>query len=438
MTMRKYVGLVLGMSTLVSATAHAQPTAPEPPPPVEPWYEALDFGLFADAYASFNTNLPKPQAGTNLLRAYDTTNGFALSWVGADISYAPAPVGGTLSLRLGPTAQTYAASCFSDETPCDADIQGLAMVKQAFASWQPRTGLTFDFGKFDQPFGAEVAESQNNLNYSRGVLYWYAQPLFHTGLRTRLRILPELDLLALVVNGWNNSIDNNVGKTFGLQAIARPTPTLTVTAGWLGGPEQDDAVTLECPVDTAYSAATGACSDAPGLPGGVQVVDRGDANQPEAWRHLVDVVATWQPSPVFTVTANGDYGVEGVRSIGPNLTTEVDAQSYWGVMLGSRYSLTDVWAVAARGEYFADADGYATGFSDLQLVTGTLTMDAAPTPNLLLRLEGRGDFAVDAAAAESYLPAAEQKDEERDIFPAEVRQDVSHQLTVLFSAVVRI
>ncbi len=420
------IGLALA-SALATTNARAQPTAPEPPPPVEPWYEALDFGLFADAYFGFNANVPKPQEGNNLFRAYDSTNGFALSWVGADVSYDPRPVGGTVSLRFGPSAETHASSCFSDETRCDGDVAGLGLVKQAFASWRPVPGLTFDLGKFDTIYGAEVAESQDNLNYSRGAVYWLAQPLFHTGLRTSLRVLPELNLNALIVNGWNNSIDNNAGKTFGLQTIVQPWPELSVALGWLGGPEQDDAVTLDCPADTAYSPVTGACVAARGIPADSYVVDRGGANEFEAWRHLADVVVTWEPTGALSLVFNADFGVDGVRA----LDTNVDSMSYFGAMLGSRYALTDVWALAGRAEYFSDPDGYATGFEDLKLVTGTLTLEASPTPNLQLRLEGRADFAVDA----NVDP---RDDEKADIFSASARDDTENQLTLTLSAVVRI
>lgn len=199
----------LGIVTCLAAIslgrwAQAQPTAPEPPPPVEPWYEAIELRAFVDAYGSVNWGFPKPQKGPNeVTRAYDTTNGFALSWIGVDASYAPDPVGGTISLRLGPTADTYAGA--------DAD-HDLENVKQAFASWKPGgadSPVTLDFGKFDTIYGAEVAESQDNLNYTRGVVYWLGQPLFHTGLRGTFELMPELSVKTLVVNGWNNSLDNN-------------------------------------------------------------------------------------------------------------------------------------------------------------------------------------------------------------------------------------
>ena len=42
-------------------------------------------------------------------------------------------------------------------------------------------GLQIDFGKFVTPAGAEVIESNANLNYSRSLLFNYAIPFYHFG-----------------------------------------------------------------------------------------------------------------------------------------------------------------------------------------------------------------------------------------------------------------
>ncbi len=86
-------------------------------------------------------------AGNGVIRAIDTSNGFAVAWAGVDIAHAPEPVGGTLSLRFGPSARRYNSSCVVN---CDAEY-GLANVKQAFASFRlgKKSPLTLDFGKCD-------------------------------------------------------------------------------------------------------------------------------------------------------------------------------------------------------------------------------------------------------------------------------------------------
>ena len=413
------LGALLGLSAFATAVgANAEPAAPEPPPPPAPWYEAIHFGAFADAYAGVNYNFPKPQSGTNAFRAYDTTNGFALSWIGLDASYDPAPIGGTINLRFGPTATTYAGP--------DANYD-LQYVKQAYASWKPFDKLQLDFGKFDTIYGAEVADSQNNMNYTRGVLYWLAQPLFHTGLRASYEVGPALKLNALVVNGWNNTIDNNTGKSYGLQAAISPTDNVGVSLGWIGGPEQSDMTTVDCAQDTAYDPAQKGCAPAANTPPSTYNVDRGGANDVKAWKHLIDLVATYDATANLSFVFNADYGTEGVRSIDPtSLDTVVTHVKWYGAMLGARYQLTPVWAVAGRGEYYKDPDGYTTGTGyDTSLATGTLTIEAKPTDNLILRLENRGDFVVGAASGQT-----------KKLFQKKLRDSSANQFTTTLGVVV--
>jgi len=381
----------------------AEPALNPVPPEVDDiaWWEAIEFRAFVDAYLNVNYNFPKPQGGTNgVTHAYDPNNGFSLSWVGFDATYPAEPVGGTISLRLGPSANRIASSCF--EGTCDSDV-GLTNVKQAYASLRPGgagSAVSLDFGKFDTPYGIEVAESQDNINYTRGVVYWYMQPLFHTGLRVTWDISEELALTGLLVNGYNNTVDNNMGKDLGLKlALTLPRadhggPLLSASLGYLGGPERQDFLVKECPADAHFDPdVDGAC--APGAPGNGEsqsgVVDRPSTNF-DGLRHLVDVTGSFTPGDALTVQVNGDLGVERVRDT-------VDDERFvehvfWGAMLGARYAFLEKFAVAARAEYLNDKDGFATGFpgNDVELVTGTLTLEVRPADFLIVRLDGRLDY----------------------------------------------
>ena len=44
-------------------------------------------------------------------------------------------------------------------------------------------GLQVDVGKFVTPMGAEVIESKDNWNYSRSLLFTWAEPSVQSGLR---------------------------------------------------------------------------------------------------------------------------------------------------------------------------------------------------------------------------------------------------------------
>lgn len=392
-------------------TAEATPLAEPRTVPVPPeeehlaWYDAIDFRAFADAYFGMNWGFPKPQVGSNsVVRAYDVANGFSLSWVGLDASYPAEPVGGTVSLRFGPTANRIANGCLSGT--CDSAI-GLTNVKQAFGSWKPGgagSSVTLDFGKFDTPYGAEVAESQNNINYTRGLLYWFAQPLFHTGLRMRAQLNEIFGLNAMLVNGMNNTFDNNAGKSLGLQAVftvPRPerygTSLATVSLGYLIGPERDDIATIGCDEDEHFdaTAADGCSTDGSGdgfLPQ-EGTVDRSSANT-EGLHHLIDLVASITPTDELTILFNADLNLERVRD--SEDPARFIQHEWWGLMAGVRYAITEKVGIAGRGEYVSDPEGFATGFAgyDIGLASGTLTLDYAPSSLFLIRLDNRLDWST--------------------------------------------
>ena len=65
----------------------------------------------------------------------------------------------------------------------------LKYVQQAYVSYlvPAGKGLTVDFGKFVTPAGAEVIESKDNFNYSRGLLFALGHPLLPHGRPLRVR-----------------------------------------------------------------------------------------------------------------------------------------------------------------------------------------------------------------------------------------------------------
>jgi hypothetical protein len=348
---------------------------------------------------------PKPQTGRNRFRSFDASNGFSLAWVGLDVRYGTPEIGGTIDLRFGPAATTLAR----------ADAQhGLANVKQAFATWRPggHDGLvTLDFGKFDGIYGAEVANSQDNFNYTRGLLFSVAQPMFHTGLRAALDISPNFWLTALVANGWNNSLDNNAGKSFGLQASgsvdrgSEDASLFDIHLGYLFGPEQQDYGSIDYCRDVGgtFDPLLLDCVD--DLPTSSSIVQRdaGDANGFAAFRHLIDLVASLNPSDKFSLLLNATLGFEGARAgsvDNQGTLAGFEGQSWWGVGLAGRYAMSSVWAAALRAEILGDKDGRMTfgdphvnAVEDLLLYSATATLEAAPSSHLLIRLDARLDGA---------------------------------------------
>jgi hypothetical protein len=202
--------------------------------------------------------------------------------------------------------------------------------------------LQLDAGKFVTPLGAEVIESQDNWNYSRSVLFGYAIPFYHTGLRATVPLNDKIALAGYVVNGWNNSSEiHGDFPCVGVTATVKPSPKLTWIANYMGGQETEG----------------------------------GDA------RHIFDTTLTVSPTPKLSLQANYDHGKEG-------------GTTWWGVAAYAKLQVKPSWSLVGRYEYIDDTDG---GFMRIgqKAQTLTLTSDHLVAGALKLRLEYRGDFTQD-------------------------------------------
>ncbi len=385
------------MASMPSMAPAAPPAAG--PPANAAWYDKLSADAFVDAYGSINWNFPKPQianpstsplgslsgppGGGNTFHAFDVAQGFALNWIGVNASYTSDTIGGTIGLRIGPSSPIYNSGT--------ENLAFLSYVKQAYATWKAADKLTLDFGKFDQPFGSEVADSQLNMNYGRSVLFWYVQPLFFTGLRATIPVADQFSLLAFAANGWNNSVDNNRGKSFGLQAMIKPADQLTMYIGYVTGPEQNDFGTTT--VGTGATATT-VSGDVP------------DANGLSNWRHMVDFVADINPTKELRFLLNADWRSEDNMPVTTAMPFAHHAVGY-GANLVARYSFSDAFYGSLRGEFFHDEHGDLLGVapfvlpatppatppSSVNIEDVTLTLAYGIGNHLALMLDNRLDVA---------------------------------------------
>ena len=379
----------------------------QPPPVAAPapakWYEQVKLEAFVDAYSSWNFNFPKPQYNTNAGRALDNANGFALRWVGVNAGYAPdpaagSPVGGFVSLRFGPATLIYAAPPGGSGTPPDTSI-GAGNIKEAYASWKPLPQLQLDLGKFGTWVGPETADSQYNMSYTPSALF-LTQPAWHSGLRVDLPLTEQFDLKLFVVQGINNTFDNNAGKTFGASAGFMPNQDSSVFLGYMGGPEQPDVVTevTTDPMTMAVSSTT---------------IEDAAANG--RWRHLLDLIAELRHDKTHLLL-NADLGTERIDA--PGMTTAT-TNTWYGANLTVGYALTDLFALAVRGGYTADAKGnfIASNWGSpllcgtppapcrARVVDATFTLAVTPSSHLIIKLEPRLDSLSndDSAYAGVYL-----------------------------------
>ena len=357
-----------GAAPAVAQTPAATP-APTKPDPLAGLASVLGGATvtgLVDGYYSYNFNKPELGFGVPVistvpgnfttLRLFDARNNqFALNLIELGLVKTP-----DADNRLGYKV-IFGFGDAMNVVNSSNDFLGFAQyLKEGYLSYLAPIGkgLQIDFGKFVTPNGAEVIESNANWNYSRSILFNYAIPFYHYGLRLQYTFNPKFSLTGYVANGWNDIVHDvsngyhNSGKTGGLTFAWNATKKLTVTENWMGGP------------------------------GAVQF----DGGQ---WRNLFDTVVAYNWTPKLSLQLNGDYG----RVEAPFPFKPVD---WWGAAGYAKYQFNPKYAFALRYEYYNDPQGYTTGFFDangdgphFQEVTATLERKIAT--HLITRLEYRHD-----------------------------------------------
>jgi hypothetical protein len=349
------------------AAAPAAAATPAPAAPTTSILDKISADAFVDAYYAFNANQPKPQGpvpptslsppGGNQFRAFDYAQGFALNQLGANATYATDTIGGTIALRFGPSTMHYASG---------QDLAyGLQYVRQAYGTLKLGK-VTMDLGKWDQPYGSEVPDSQLNLEYSRSLLFTFAQPLYFTGLRVDYAVSDSVDAKIFVANGWNNSIAINRTPTVGAQLMYKPADIIVFYLGDVIGPQQQD-----------WSLGTMGTK--------VTVADVPDANS--HFRNLADLVVDFNPTSTLRLLANADYVSEASVPIAMGGS---QTEAAYGVNLAIKYAFSDAFYANVRGEYFHDEYGN-TGAPAGNTESGTLTLGYTYGTKLTFMLEGRYD-----------------------------------------------
>jgi hypothetical protein len=318
-------------------------------------------GLFSGSYTY---NFSKPPDNKNKFRVFDFNHNsfnidvFELSFR-KDVS-VERDAGFRFDLTTGSSIPWVSKS--SSLTSGDVDIQ------QIFVSFIAPlgNGIKFDIGKFVTPFGLEVIEGYDgyNDNYSRSFNFGYSIPFTHTGIKTSYCLSDEYSIGLFLVNGWDNSVDNNNSKSLGAQFILSPLNGLSIIPGVMYGPEKNN-----------------------------NNIDP---------RILFDLVSTYSFSESVTLGLNFDYGNESFKSDNNN------SAEWFGLAVYFKYKFNDSYSVALRAEQFNDRDGNRTGI--VQNLTGiTLTPSLDLKKNLIFRSDFRYDISnVDVFKNKSSQPKPSQ------------------------------
>ncbi len=326
-----------------------------------------------DGYYSYNfehphgtvASVPAGNTGNELtgFRAFDApTQALTLNMLELTIAKAP----DANNSRLGFDLTLGYGNAMNVVNSTDPGGLGFAQyLKEAYVSYLAPIGkgMQIDFGKFVTQHGAEVIETNQNWNYSRGLLFTYAIPFYHFGLRSKYVFNDKYNVSAYLVNGWNNIVDNNTGKTGGFQFGWNPTKKVSVVQNYMVGPEE--------------------------------------TNNNSNVRQLWDTVVTYNPTTKLSLMWNYDYG-RGDRMVG------VANPVWWTGIAGyARYAFGSNYALAARYEYYDDHNGFTTGRPQ-DLNEFTTTFERTVAKHLITRLEFRRDMSNQPTLLKGTTPVNDQ------------------------------
>ncbi|HEY4086635.1 MAG TPA: outer membrane beta-barrel protein [Bryobacteraceae bacterium] len=326
-----------------SATAAAAP-APTPPPR----FKGFVFSGLIDGYVNDNTNHPAgaPLGAYNQLQNFDIINGQPeLSLIKFTLDKSDSIFGFHFDVGTGETMRLIHAT-----DPAVADHKALRYFEQMYAIVKPKNmhGTEIDFGTFVTSAGAEVIEANANWNYSRSLLFAWALPYYHFGVKVTTPVNKVWTVGAQVVNPWNETDGGHRFTNVGLTSAVVKGPYNWFVNYYVG------------PNNPVVA----------GLPS-------------SGIRNLVDTTLLVNANDKLSFYINGDYG----RNNDP-----FGGHATWGgVAVAAKYQATKKFALTGRGEYFKDAQGFSTGTAQ-NLGEVTATGEYKLSDMFIMRAEARHDI----------------------------------------------
>jgi len=276
----------------------------------------------------------------------------------------PAGLGGDVDVAFGTDADVFASYPQPIE---DWNIP------QAYLTYAYKDA-TFTVGKFYTLAGAEVIKSVNDWEYSRSILFGYAVPFTHTGVRLNIAPSSKFNYTIGENLGWDTIRSQGNGRTTELGIGFNPSSATSLTVqSYIGkSPANAGEATLNWPTVDPSSPALFPLYVTP--------------------RHLYDVVLIGHVTSALTLQGNYDYGTQ----MDVPLATGGYGTAIWqGLAAYLNYQFTPKWAATIRGEEFDDKGGFRTGV-DQKIGEGTFTAQYQPVSPLFLRLEYRADHSNQA------------------------------------------
>lgn len=353
-------------TTTVAATTDA-PQASTPKISLAKLLGPTTLSGLIDTYYGYDFNHPtNMQTGLQFFDANE--NQFGLNMVELSAIKTPTATGG-IAGRVGYDVTAgfgQAMNAINGTGPnSDGTLSGARYLKEGYLSYLAPIGkgLKIDVGKFVTTAGEEVIETNSNWNYTRSILFYYAIPFYHFGVRATYAPNSKISLQASITNGWNDIVAINNGKTYGGSISYTPNSKWGFTETYYAGP----------------------------------------VNYIDYWRQLSDSIISYSPNSKVSFAINGDYGRDAKSAGGP-------IADWWGPAGYVKYALGPNDNIAVRYEYYDDPEGLTLfngfGFNSGHAQEVTTTYTHMIASSLMTRFEYRYDFASQPIFQKGAIPDA--------------------------------
>jgi hypothetical protein len=303
-----------------------------------------------EVYYAFDFNNPLNKQAPAWVYAYGRHNEIGINNVYIGYKYTAVRLRSQLAIATGNYIQrNYAAEPAILRNLLEAHI-GIKVLKNY--------NLWLDTGVMPSHIGFESAIGNQNWTLTRSMMA-NNSPYFMTGVKLGFTSQNEKWFMALLVlNGWQNIVDNNSNKALGSQITYTPNPRLTLN--W----------------STFYGE-------------GYNKPDSVAAN-----RFFQDFYVSWQVKPQLGLALTVDIGLQEIASKSKSY------QSWQTAAFLARYQFKTGWHIVWRIEYFNDPweliiTSRNVNHKGFRVGAYSLGCDYSPFAKALLRLEGKYYFSQD-------------------------------------------
>ena len=323
------------------------------------FFDNIKISGYVETYYGYDFGNPLNHTRPSYVYSHNRTNEVNLNLGLIKFAYANQNTRGNVALMAG----TYANANLA------AEPNTLKNIYEANAGFKisKKKNIWIDAGILPSHIGFESAIGKDCWSLTRSMLADNS-PYFETGAKISYNSNNEkLFLSVLVLNGWQRiqRVDGNNMPAFGHQLTYKPNANLTFNSSSFIGSDSPDST--------------------------------------RQIRYFHNFYSILQLNKNFGVTVGFDIGAQQ-KSKGSN-----DYFSWYSPVLIAKYSPTEKISLAARGEYYSDANGViisSVNPNGFNAWSYSFNVDYAINSNLLWRIEAKGYNSKDKVFLKNDLPSS--------------------------------